>query len=160
MTRGLPAELDLHDPAIYRLYFERFYRRTDHDARQIQQLRQALDYPEVALKFRMIDDDTSLSSSVQYEEKEAFDQPMRRLPSSDIPSSGTPLSARVAALHVNLRQSEIKHALQRGLAEEMAELPVSIWRASYDRCAALIPVAIWMLVGWSSRPSQIVPIGS
>lgn len=141
VTRGLPADLDLHDPAIYRLYFERFYRRTDHDARQIQRLRHALDYPEVARQFCMIDDDTSPVVIARYEEE----------------GGETPAVAPLAALRrnpaqarrwlrvlqpymVNLRQSELQGAVKRGAAEELAELPgLYVWHGRYDAVQGLDP---------------------
>jgi len=41
-----------------RTYYERLYRTVDTDREGIQALRRNLDYPEVARRFRMIDDDT------------------------------------------------------------------------------------------------------
>jgi len=49
---------DLHDPNLYRTYFELLYQAVDLDKKGIQNLRQALDYPEVAQRFRLIEDDT------------------------------------------------------------------------------------------------------
>lgn len=141
VTRGLPASLDLHDPAIYRLYFERYYRRTDHDARQIQRLRQALDYPEVALKFRMIDDDTTPVIIGEYEEEGGI-RPAHA-PLAAVRRNPSLARHHLRALQpyiVNLRQSDLKRALQRGLAEEMAELPgLYLWRAGYDQTRGIDP---------------------
>ncbi len=50
---------DLHDPLLYRTYFERFYQAIDLDKKGIQALREAMDYPEVAQRFRLIEDDTA-----------------------------------------------------------------------------------------------------
>jgi CRISPR-associated endonuclease/helicase Cas3 len=50
---------DLHDPLLYRTYFERFYQAIDLDRKKIQDRREALDYPEVAQRFRLIEDDTA-----------------------------------------------------------------------------------------------------
>ncbi|MBF6592213.1 MAG: CRISPR-associated helicase/endonuclease Cas3, partial [Ktedonobacterales bacterium] len=50
---------DFHDPAIYRRYFEAWYRNIDPDTPGIQALREQLDYPEVARCFRMIEDTTT-----------------------------------------------------------------------------------------------------
>jgi CRISPR-associated endonuclease/helicase Cas3 len=50
---------DLHDPVLYRTYFERLYQAIDLDKKRIQDLRQALDYPEVAHRFRLIEDETA-----------------------------------------------------------------------------------------------------
>jgi CRISPR-associated endonuclease/helicase Cas3 len=50
---------DLHDPPLYRTYFERLYQAIDQDKKRIQDCRAALDYPEVAQRFRLIEDDTA-----------------------------------------------------------------------------------------------------
>jgi CRISPR-associated endonuclease/helicase Cas3 len=50
---------DLHDPLLYRTYFERLYQAIDLDKKRIQDLREELDYPEVAHRFRLIEDDTA-----------------------------------------------------------------------------------------------------
>ena len=52
------GQSDLDDPAVVAEYFRRLYQDLDTDARQVQQRREALDYPEVARRFKMIDDDT------------------------------------------------------------------------------------------------------
>jgi CRISPR-associated endonuclease/helicase Cas3 len=51
-------QIDLHNPGLYQTYFERLYQGLELDAKDIQKLRQALDFPEVARRFRLIDDDT------------------------------------------------------------------------------------------------------
>lgn len=141
VTRGLPADLDLHDPTIYRLYFERFYRRTDHDARQIQRLRHALDYPEVARQFRMIDDDTHPVVIADY--REAGGETPAAIPLAALRHNPAQARRWLRVLQpyiVNLRQSELIGALKRGAAEELAELPsLYVWRGRYDAVQGLDP---------------------
>jgi len=55
LTKG---SLDMHDPQAIRDYFMRLYPLEDTDRNQIQKKRRELDYPEVARRFRMIDDET------------------------------------------------------------------------------------------------------
>jgi CRISPR-associated endonuclease/helicase Cas3 len=50
--------LDPHDPAVAREYFQLLFQTVDTDREQIQNLRESFNYPEVARRFRMIDDDT------------------------------------------------------------------------------------------------------
>lgn len=50
---------DLHDPALYRTYFQRLYQAVNLDARDIQACREAFDYPEVANCFHLIDEETT-----------------------------------------------------------------------------------------------------
>jgi CRISPR-associated endonuclease/helicase Cas3 len=53
--RGADA---LNDPKLYGLYFKRLFSVVDVDKRQIQTLRGQMDYPEVASRYRLINDDT------------------------------------------------------------------------------------------------------
>jgi len=48
----------LHDPEIYREYFRRVFDDVDVDKKRIQEYREALNYPEVAERFHLIDQDT------------------------------------------------------------------------------------------------------
>ena len=50
--------MDPDDPQVVAGYFRRLYQGVDTDAEHVQAYRSALDYPEVAKRFRMIDDDT------------------------------------------------------------------------------------------------------
>ncbi|WP_071521552.1 CRISPR-associated helicase/endonuclease Cas3 [Neomoorella thermoacetica] len=47
--------VDLHDPGLYRIYFQRLYQSCTLDAKGIQASRRSLNYPEVAQKFQMIE---------------------------------------------------------------------------------------------------------
>ena len=55
LSRGT---LDPHDPAVAREYFQLLFQTVDTDREEIQKHREAFNYPEVARRFRMIDDDT------------------------------------------------------------------------------------------------------
>ncbi len=61
--------VDLHDPAVYQQYFERYYRSVALDKENIQPLREKLDYEEVAARFRMIGDETVSAVVLDYEER-------------------------------------------------------------------------------------------
>lgn len=86
MMASMDAE-DLHHPDIFRTYFTRLFASVDVDQKNIQSARKALDYPTVAEKYRMIDQDT-VPVVVRYEnsrellqvwEKEPSRQNFRRL---------------------------------------------------------------------------------
>jgi CRISPR-associated endonuclease/helicase Cas3 len=54
----LNQQVDLDDPATYERYFRRVFAADHTDARGIQQLRAEFDFPAVAERLRLIDDDT------------------------------------------------------------------------------------------------------
>lgn len=65
----LKRQPDLHDPEVFREYFSQLYQVVSTDREGIQELRERCDYPEVARKFRMIEDDAT-PVIVQYTEKD------------------------------------------------------------------------------------------
>ena len=59
-TRGMlnAGSLDLDDPETVSDFFGRLYQFVDSDVERIQPLRESFDYPKVAARFRMIEDET------------------------------------------------------------------------------------------------------
>lgn len=70
-------DFDLHDPGMFRKYFEMMYQLVDTDGKSIQEARRAFDYPDVATRFRLIEDGT-VPVIVEYEEKDARRERDRR----------------------------------------------------------------------------------
>ena len=58
ISRGDDGSLDLTSPAIYDTYFRLFYSGVQLDGKGVQNARASLDFPEVAKRFRMIDNAT------------------------------------------------------------------------------------------------------
>ena len=54
----LATGCDLHDPRTYETYFHRLFQAADLDSKRIQEVRRTFDFPAVAQKFRMIEDDS------------------------------------------------------------------------------------------------------
>lgn len=53
-------DLNWDDPSIFETYFRRLYMGLDTDAQEIQKYREVFDFPEVATRFKLIPDDTTL----------------------------------------------------------------------------------------------------
>jgi CRISPR-associated endonuclease/helicase Cas3 len=79
-TRNLLARADFefHQPENYREYFQALYQIVEKDAKEIQSFRGRLDFPGVAERFRMIDDD-SASVVVRYRGMDDTDDTVDRL---------------------------------------------------------------------------------
>jgi len=50
--------VDLHSPEIYESYLRQLYQAVNTDKQGINELRQRLDFSEVAARFKLIDDAT------------------------------------------------------------------------------------------------------
>ncbi len=115
--------LDWNDPGIFEQYFRRLYQGLETDANQVQSARQALNFPEVADRFKLIPDDTS-SVVVQYDDRAAeLIQKIQRfgLRSGDL--------QRLQPYFVSLRSREFQQA--EALRELIAP-GIWLWRGEYD----------------------------
>ncbi|MHB0877704.1 MAG: CRISPR-associated endonuclease Cas3'' [Anaerolineae bacterium] len=129
--------LDPDDPATATLYFGRLFALIETDAEQIQTLRRALDYPEVAHRFRMIDDDT-VSVIVEYgsdEERQRVQGAVERL------CRGAPdarhLLRQLQPYVVSLRQRQARQLEGEGFIT--AVMPgLGIWCGQYHPVRGLM----------------------
>lgn len=60
---------NLFDPDLYSRYFSRLYDVSDTDAEKIQERREALDFPEVSMRYQLIEDGWSLPVVVPHDER-------------------------------------------------------------------------------------------
>ncbi len=133
-TRTLMKQPDFNfdDPASCEDYFTLFLQAVDHDTGRIQELRKSLDYPEVATRFKMIDDD-SLPVFVTYRGLSGQDNEAVRL-LSQIEHSAE-MSRRLMRLAqpflVNVRHRQIHQFVTNGLARE-AKPGFYVWMGSYN----------------------------
>ncbi|MEW6635679.1 MAG: CRISPR-associated helicase Cas3' [Actinomycetota bacterium] len=121
---------DLHDPSVFREYFELMYQLVSTDARGIQELRRSLDYPEVAARYRLIEDDT-VPVVVEYPEKDRKREEERVRMLERI-RRGVLLPGdhrRLQPYVVGLRSRELKEF--EYLTEDIAE-GVKLWTGEYD----------------------------
>lgn len=115
-------DLDLYDPKIFAEYFQSLYQGVPSDKHDIQGLREKSNYPEVAAKFKLIEDNTT-PVVIQYDNKVRglLSQIRRRgLFSSD--------RRQLQPYIVNLRQREFQEADER---DEIAP-GLWVWRGNYD----------------------------
>lgn len=128
----LKQQPDLHDPAVFRKYFSQLYQVIATDREGIQELRKRHDYPEVARKFRMIEDDTT-PVIVQYTERDPKRERDRVRMLDRIRGMGTLLPGdhrRLQPYVVGLRDRELSQF--ESSVDDLAE-GVKLWIGSYDK---------------------------
>ena len=124
--------LDLDDPDTVTTYFRKVFSISDDDARQIQNARKELDYPEVASRFRMIDDDTVDVIVPNYGETEE-----RRMVEATLDKlrNGTPearfLLRRVRPWTLQVYRSQVASNERSGLMAQVMH-GVYEWFGDYD----------------------------
>ena len=119
----------LHAPEIFEEYFARLFNIVDLDKKDIQELRAKLNYPEVAARYRLIEDDT-VPVVVPYE-----NGPRRLVEFLARPSRGT--WKRLQPYLVNLYRHDVQkksHCLEQ-VSENLYR-----WACKYDRLRGLSEV--------------------
>jgi CRISPR-associated endonuclease/helicase Cas3 len=129
---------DLHDPRTYERYFSLLFQGVETDREKIQRLRQSLDYPEVAKKCRLIDDDGALVI-VRPDGHEAtvggLLAALRR--SADPPRWAM---RKLQRFVVNVCSRQVAAYEERGLLLAVAP-GVWEWQGGYDRLRGLVDAA-------------------
>lgn len=123
---------DLHQPDVYRHYFQKLYAVVDPDRRRIQPRRSALDYPSVARHYRLIESDT-VPVVVRYGDAEERLTEWRRHPTRRA-------WQRLQPFVVNVYEREIRHLREWGL-EQITE-GLYFWPADYDNLVGLSAVSL------------------
>jgi CRISPR-associated endonuclease/helicase Cas3 len=131
----LASGCNLHDPQTYELYFRSLFQAADLDAKGIQELRRAFDFPEVAARFRLIDDDSEPAIVGSGNWKEEVDRLLGMIQRRAI----TPLRAfrLLQPYVVNIRRSLIPTYQEDGLIQEF--IPgLWKWLGGYDSVRGLM----------------------
>src|SRR5579859_1357396 len=132
ITKSLLKEglADLHDQGLYQQYFREYYDHPFLDHHRIQEARKSFDYPLVAEKFRMIEDDCT-PVIVRYDPPWLEgEHPIEAL----FNNISFPERKYLRALQpytVNLLNHEFEKAKQKGLVYEIIP-DVWIWQGKYD----------------------------
>ncbi len=129
VTRGFLETrpgLDLFSPEAFGDYFEQLYASRNLDAKGIQELRRRLDFPEVATRFRLIEDGWSAPVVVPWGDA------AERLAALDRQSDRGHLRA-LQRLTVNVAARDRAHWVEDGAAREVAGLVVAVGNSeAYD----------------------------
>ncbi len=120
------AEADLHSPVIYEAYFRQLYQVVNTDEKNINEFRANLNFPEVAARFRLIEDD-SVPLVVRWpREGSPVEEMLARLQTQGRVKGGEArlLLRRLQPYLVNVRRRVLLQYQQKGLVRE---LPLGLW---------------------------------
>jgi CRISPR-associated endonuclease/helicase Cas3 len=131
--------MDLHDPEIFREYFQRLYQDVPTDREGIQKLRKEFDYPEVASRFRLISEE-SIPVLVQYEGRDRkrykdLQRLIERIRHAGLRAGD---HRRLQPYVVGMLEHEFEK--KRGRTEEIAE-GVFLWVGGYDELRGISDVS-------------------
>ncbi len=118
---ALSSKLSINDPVHIREFFNRWY-ESDLDSRDIEPLRNRLDFPEVAARFSIIDD---ISRAVLV----PYDKRAQQLIEIAAKSKGIPerkIYCRLQRYQVGLREHEFRKAIEIGAVSELVD-KTDIW---------------------------------
>lgn len=128
-ARDLLREHDLealHDPGIYKTYFERLFRDQDLDEKDVQEVRRRMRFRDVSRRYRLIDQDT-VPVVVDYNDRgHALATEWSRAPTR----GGL---ARLQPYIVNLYRHEVEQHRRSGWAAPLDERSdLHLWEGRYD----------------------------
>jgi len=136
-------KVNLHSPEIYESYFRQLYQAVNTDKHGINELRQRLDFPEVAARFKLIEDDTAPLVVRYPREDSPVDNLLQRLQTSGTFLGGQArlLLRRLQPYLVNVRRRVLVQYQQQGLVRE---LPLGLWewRGNYHPVRGLHDAAL------------------
>jgi CRISPR-associated endonuclease/helicase Cas3 len=119
-------KVDLHDPKVYEAYFRQLYQAVDIDKHKINELRARLNFPEVAARFRLIEEDTVPLVVRWPREGSPVEKILAQLHTGSGANRGEArlLLRRLQPYLVNVRRRVLSDYQQQGLVRE---LPLGLW---------------------------------
>ena len=125
-----------NNPESARTYFQRLYAISDSDAKEIQKYRSAFDYPEVAKRFRIIDDDTV---SVIVDGYSDGDEIHRIIDALCEQRTDARMAMRALQPYiVNVRSHLAERYLQDGWLSRVLD-GTYLWAGDYDQTRGIVP---------------------
>ncbi len=134
----LAGGVDLSAPDATRAYYARLYRDVDTDALRIQSSRRRFDYPTVAARFRVIDDDAAAVIVSDYERQEWVCQRVEDLAQGRADPRRT--LRQLQPYIVSVYRNRIRPLQQRGLLSEIVP-GLYLWHGQYDRVRGIVAAA-------------------
>lgn len=131
------TDVDLHDPGLYRIYFEWLYQAIDSDEKDIQDKRKHFKFQEVAENFRLIEDDT-VPVVVHYQSptaKDSIDTLLAMAHRAEVNPRW--LVRRLQPYLVNVRRWQLPKMQREGLVKEMFP-GLWEWLGNYDLVRGLV----------------------
>jgi CRISPR-associated endonuclease/helicase Cas3 len=131
------GDVDLHDPSIFEEYFGRLFIDVNTDAKKIGESRKAFDFPEVARKFRMIEEE-SIPVVVNYPRQNgpyALIEEVRR--KGRLSRS---LWRRLQPFFVNIYCNDFE-AYENKMLIEQSIPGLYLWRGGYDEIKGISEIA-------------------
>jgi CRISPR-associated endonuclease/helicase Cas3 len=142
ITRALlgTGALDPDTPESVQRYFQQVFATVNLDREQIQKLRAAMDYPEIARRFRLIDEDTE-DVIVAYGDEPARAQ-VRALIAAlqQRPPNARQLLRRLQPYLVSVRAQVARRYRDAGWIAPLADFTgLGVWHGNYDPVRGLVP---------------------
>jgi len=128
---------DLHDPEIYRAFYECVFDSVETDEKSIQKYRKELDFPHVARTFRMIEQD-SMPVVVPYgsESQQSACKEWVGMLRKGVPT-GRSIVRELQPYTVSLYWDALKNAADRGIVHPVTDYLYE-WQGPYDPQTGLI----------------------
>jgi len=130
---------ELHDIEIYKTYFNRLYQSCTLDTKKIQASRYSFDYPEVAHKFKLIDQKT-VPVIVRYYDTPEDQQVNELIYSLRYQKITRNLLRKLQPYLVNINPFLVNSLQKEGLVNEIS-LGLYEWLGSYDETRGLVTTA-------------------
>jgi CRISPR-associated endonuclease/helicase Cas3 len=131
LTTGNGA-IDVHDPATFANYFVGLYNASDLDRNRIVDARRALDFPQVADRFRLIDDITT-GVLVRYKDGASW---MSRVLNGELLGRGQ--LRQMQPYMVSLYEAELKKGLASGVVTVEGDAGVHVFHGEYSPALGVV----------------------